>query len=283
MVTERYASGVSATLIAEGRLPLTLAFAAFLATFLITRLVTRMIRAGRGPFRNVSAGGTHIHHVVPGIILTMVGGFLAVAAGAHTVSRCIAAVLFGIGAGLVLDEFAMIVHLDDVYWSEQGRASVEVTVLAAAAVGLAITGFVPFDATGPDGTGPADYAFWAVWTLIIVGVSAITFAKGKFRLGVIGILVLPVSLTGAIRLARPNSPWARRFYRGKPRKQQRAAVRAQRHDARWAPLRRRFGDLVAGAPAEAPAPEPSTWRTRRPSHAGGAHRLRRTKAAPQGS
>ncbi|GAA4957826.1 hypothetical protein GCM10023238_25670 [Streptomyces heliomycini] len=52
--------------------------------------------------------------------------------------------LFGIGAGLVLDEFALILHLDDVYWTEAGRKSVEAVVLTAALVGLLLAGFAPF-------------------------------------------------------------------------------------------------------------------------------------------
>lgn len=68
-----------------GKLPLLLALGAFVLTFVITRVVTRLIRAGKGPFGNVKAGGVHIHHVVPGVVLTLVGGFGAVA-GAGTVS-----------------------------------------------------------------------------------------------------------------------------------------------------------------------------------------------------
>lgn len=56
--------------------------------------------------------------------------------------------VFGIGAGLVLDEFALILHLDDVYWSEAGRKSVEAVVLTAALVGLVLAGFTPFGVDG---------------------------------------------------------------------------------------------------------------------------------------
>lgn len=118
-------------IIEPGKLPLLLALAAFVLTFLITRVVTRMIRAGKGPFGNVKAGGMHIHHVVPGVVLTVVGGFGAVASGQSGFGAGLCAVLFGMGAGLVLDEFALILHLDDVYWTEAGRQSVEVVVLTA--------------------------------------------------------------------------------------------------------------------------------------------------------
>lgn len=123
-----------------GKLPLLLALTAFVLTFVVTRVITRLIRAGKGPFGNVQAGGVHIHHVVPGVVLTVVGGFGAVASDRHGAGGAIAAVVFGIGAGLVLDEFALILHLDDVYWSAEGRKSVEVVVITAALVGLLLGG-----------------------------------------------------------------------------------------------------------------------------------------------
>src|SRR5919106_733639 len=131
-------------IVEPGKLPLLLALTAFVLTFLITRVITRTIRAGKGPFGNVSAGGVHVHHVVPGVILTVVGGFGAVASSRYGVGSAVFAVVFGIGAGLVLDEFALILHLADVYWTEAGRKSVEVVVLTAALVGLFLAGFAPF-------------------------------------------------------------------------------------------------------------------------------------------
>jgi hypothetical protein len=262
------------TVIRDGRLPLLLAFAALLLTFLITRTITRLIRAGRGPFGNVSAGGLHIHHVVPGIVLTLIGGVLAIGAGGNIVARSIAGVLFGMGAGLVLDEFAMIVHLDDVYWSEQGRVSVEATVLAVAVVGLAVTGSVPFDASSPSGPTVGDRVGWVVAIVLMVVVTGITFAKGKFRIGVIGVLVPVVNVVAACRLARPGSPWAERFYRDHPRKLHRATVRAARHDARWDPLRRRLEDTLGGRPSPSPSPPSAAVRTRT-TVSGARHTLRR--------
>ena len=108
--------------IAAGKLPLMLCFLAFVLTFVLTRTITRLIRDGRGPFRNhVTAGGTHIHHAVPGIILLITGAFTAVGGPDSLGWRSFAAVAVGVGTSLVLDEFALILHLQDVYWS--GRAS----------------------------------------------------------------------------------------------------------------------------------------------------------------
>lgn len=81
--------------------------------------------------------------MVPGVVLSVVGGFGAVASGKQGFAAGACAVVFGVGAGLVLDEFALILHMDDVYWTEQGRQSVEVVVLTAALVLLVLGGFSP--------------------------------------------------------------------------------------------------------------------------------------------
>jgi hypothetical protein len=88
-----------------------LCFLAFVVTFAVTRMITRLIRDGRGPFRDQVAGGTHIHHAVPGLILLIVGAFTSVGAPDALGWECVAAVLIGIGVSLVLDEFALILHL----------------------------------------------------------------------------------------------------------------------------------------------------------------------------
>ena len=135
-------------MIAPGKLPLMLCFLAFVVTFVVTRTITRMIRDGRGPFRNhVTASGTHIHHSVPGIILLIIGAFTAVGGPDSLGWRSFAAVAVGIGTSLVLDEFALILHLQDVYWSGEGQLSVEAVSLTAACLGLALAGFSPFGIT----------------------------------------------------------------------------------------------------------------------------------------
>lgn len=112
---------------------------AFLLTFLIIRSITHAIRRGSRLVRNVKVGGQHIHHLVPGILLLLISGYLAVAlhsrGGVGTVS-----VLFGVGAALTLDEFALWLHLRDVYWEQQGRRSVDAVVVAAIIGGLVLIG-----------------------------------------------------------------------------------------------------------------------------------------------
>lgn len=67
-----------------GKLPLLLALSAFVLAFAVTRVITRMIRAGKGPFRNVTPGGLHVHHAVPGVILMTVGGFTGIASAGRS-------------------------------------------------------------------------------------------------------------------------------------------------------------------------------------------------------
>ncbi|MER5951406.1 hypothetical protein ABT127_35770 [Streptomyces sp. NPDC001904] len=229
-----------------GKLPVLLALVTFIATFLITRTITRLIRAGRGPFRNISPGGLHIHHVVPGIVLMVVGGFGAVGSGRHGLGACLFAVLFGIGAGLVLDEFALVLHLDDVYWTDQGRQSVEVVVLAAALGGLVVSGFSPLGVNDMTQDEQHDRAALIVSLTLNFLFVLVTLLKGKMRMALVGVLVPFVAWYGAVRLARPDSAWARRCYRRRPRARARSTLRAYKHDRRWVRISRRFQDLVGG-------------------------------------
>lgn len=114
----------------------------FSATFGLARLSTHMIRArgeGRaGPFRNFRYGTTHIHHFVPGILLAFLSGTASILSRDPRLDPWLA-IPFGAGAALTLDESALLLQLDDVYWTEDGVLSVQITLttialLAAAAV-----------------------------------------------------------------------------------------------------------------------------------------------------
>ncbi|MFD3666167.1 hypothetical protein ACFWVF_37115 [Streptomyces sp. NPDC058659] len=233
-------------IVEPGKLPTLLALTSFVLTFLVTRTVTRLIRAGKGPFKNVSSGGLHIHHVVPGVVLAVIGGFGAVGSGRHGLGAAVFAVVFGIGAGLVLDEFALILHLDDVYWTDDGRKSVEVVVLTAALVGLALSGFSPLgvdDLTADERQDRVTFLLTVALNFLLV---LITLVKGKFRMAVMGVLVPFVAIVGAVRLARSGSWWSRRFYGRRHRARARSRIRTYRHDKRWTKVRRRFQDLIGG-------------------------------------
>ncbi|MEW2806516.1 hypothetical protein AB0929_05225 [Streptomyces massasporeus] len=240
-------------IIEPGKLPLLLALVAFVLTFLVTRLITRLIRAGKGPFGNVSSGGVHVHHVVPGVILTIIGGFGAVAGGRHGFGSCLAAVLFGIGAGLVLDEFALVLHLADVYWTPNGRKSVEMVVLTASLVGLLLIGFSPLGVNDLNEDQQQNRAVVLVNVLVNFAFALLSLFKGKVRLAVVGVIIPFVALVGAVRLARPTSPWAKRFYRNRPRARARSALRSYHHDRRWATPMRAVQDWIGGAPDPEPA------------------------------
>jgi hypothetical protein len=129
----------------ERRERLFLASLSFLLTFGIVRGITSMIRAGVGPFHNVSAGGTHIHHLVWGILLLIVVGYvwlLEVGVGSNWIAT-LTAVAFGIGAALTLDEFALWLNLSDVYWERQGRESIDAVLIFAGLLSAGVWGW-PF-------------------------------------------------------------------------------------------------------------------------------------------
>ncbi|MFD5518403.1 hypothetical protein [Streptomyces sp. NPDC127066] len=240
-------------IVEPGKLPLFLALASFVVTFAVTRVIVRMIRAGKGPFGNVKAGDLHIHHVVPGVVLTVIGGFGAVAGSRYGFWPCASAVVFGVGTGLVLDEFALILHLDDVYWTEDGRKSVEVVVLTAALVGLMLSGFSPLGVNDLSDQEAQNRASAIVTIVLNFFFALLTLSKGKARTAIFGVIVPLVALVGAVRLAKPASPWAKRFYRNRPRTRARARLRAYRHDRRWAGPARRVQEWIGGKPDPAAA------------------------------
>jgi hypothetical protein len=136
------ADGYQRHIIDDGKQLQLLILVAFLVTFCVVRVITHAIRAGRWRrvFHNLSSpGGTHFHHLVPGIILLLVSGFFGIGLPDDT-WRVPFAVMFGVGAALTLDEFALWLHLEDVYWAKEGRQSVDAVVVAATLITLAILG-----------------------------------------------------------------------------------------------------------------------------------------------
>ncbi len=126
----------------ERRERLFLASLGFLLTFAIVRVITHLIRAGIGPFHNVSSGGLHIHHLVWGIVLLLVVGYVWLVEAGTTSSllSSLTAVAFGVGAALTLDEFALWLNLQDVYWTGPGRASIDAVVIFASLLSVGIWG-----------------------------------------------------------------------------------------------------------------------------------------------
>lgn len=119
----------------------------FAATFALTRLVTHAIRAGRGPFRNVTPGGRHIHHMTFGICGLIGVGWawlndIGIGSSGPAASRATAAV-YGAGSALTLDEFALWLNLKDDYWSREGRESIDAVVAFGSLLTIAATGRRP--------------------------------------------------------------------------------------------------------------------------------------------
>jgi hypothetical protein len=176
----------------------------------------------------------------------MLSGFIAFAVQPFSPWFEICAGLFGVGVGLTLDEFALWLYLDDVYWSEEGRSSVDAVVFAAIIGGLVIVGLTPLDTSG--GT----IAVILVTVLIELAICGFVALKGKYTAAVTGMFFAPIAFVAAIRLAKPGSWWAKRHYSEGSAKAITAQKRKERHDRRV----RRFQDLVGGAPS-LPSPRAS--------------------------
>src|SRR3954449_11760396 len=110
--------------------------ASFVVTVVVSRYVTARIRAGRGRFSDVAVGALHIHHMVWGVGLVLLCGTVAFACRPAFPYDVAPAVGFGAGAALMLDEFALILYVRDVYWAEEGRLSLAAVLVMAVAVGM---------------------------------------------------------------------------------------------------------------------------------------------------
>src|ERR1700759_13085 len=156
-----------------------------------------------------SASGVPLHPLGFGIVAMMIAGALGFLSFGRSPHTEICAAFFGIGAGLTIDEFALWVHLEDVYWSEQGRSSIDATVIAVAAMGLILVGLSPFTFE----TDSASAVIGSVITAIIVfGSALICFLKGRIMHGTVGIFFFPIAIYGACRIGKPTSIWGRHRY-----------------------------------------------------------------------
>jgi len=222
----------------------------FVGSFAFIRMSTRLQRSSRVPWwpgSIVSDSGVHLHHLVFGIVTMMAAGACGFAAFGNSPWTEICAFAFGIGAGLTIDEFALWVYLDDVYWAKEGRSSIDATVIAAALMLLALLGFTPFTIEEGDVSAILGTVLSALVVFLLV---AICFAKGRVLHGSIGFFIFPIALYGACRLGKPGSAWARRRYgERRPGKQERAEARFPR-DRRTERFKEAFRDIVGGKPSE---------------------------------
>lgn len=238
-------------LVDTGRAQAAWALFAFLLTFTAARAITRRIRAKQastqpddGGLSDVHIGGIHIHHQVWGILLVLLSGLLQFRYAPSSPWAEVLAVMFGAGAALTLDEFALWLHLDDVYWGPEGRKSIDAIMLGGALGVVLLMQTSPIGAE-PERTG-GELARWTY--LASVGfhlvMAILCFLKGKLATGLIGIVVPLVAFVGAIRLAKPGSTWAVRRYG--ERKADRARKRfGPTYDKRW----NRIRDALGGQPS----------------------------------
>jgi len=170
--------------------------AAFLISFLFIRTSARLMRSPKVPWWPGSVtteSGLHIHHLVWGIVLILLSGFLGFALAPRSPWSEILAGAFGVGAGLTLDEFALWVRLEDVYWSQQGRSSLDAVVVAALIGGLVVLGLAPFG-TSDAAAGESIAVAVGIDLLFVV----LAIIKGKPLLGMIGLFIPPVALVAAL-------------------------------------------------------------------------------------
>jgi hypothetical protein len=222
----------------------------FVGSFAFIRMSTRIIRSESvswWPGNIESETGVHLHHLVFGIVTMMVAGTLGFVSDGGSPFTEICALLFGVGVGLTIDEFALWVHLEDVYWEREGRSSIDATVIAGSLMLLMVLGVSPVTIE----SGSVSAVLGSILgALIAFAFVAICFLKGRVLHGTIGIFVVPVAIYGAWRIGKPSSAWARRRYgERRPAKQAKA-------DSRFSPDRRTerfkegFRDIVGGKPSE---------------------------------
>jgi lysyl-tRNA synthetase class 2 len=238
-IVDLYRDGIVDT----GRETQFLFFVSFLVSFGFIRTSAHMIRAQVSWWPgNVQVGGTHIHHLVWGILLLLVCGYVGVAIHPGDPWRDIVAVGFGIGTGLTLDEFALWLNLKDVYWSQQGRRSIDAVLIAAGVSGVVLVGLQGWiDAT----TAVANGVEPTVGSIGVLGVilAIVNAAKEKFGMAIVSLLVPVAGVPSAFRLAKPNSVWAKLFYHRDRQEGSETRFAGSRGEPFW----KRGGELMAKA------------------------------------
>jgi hypothetical protein len=230
----------------DGRQRAFICLAAFLIAFFLIRTSARMTRRFTWwPGGVETEGGMHLHHLVWGICLMLTAGFIGVSVHLENPWGGIIAGAFGVGAGLTFDEFALWTRLKDVYWSDEGRSSIEAVGFVAVMGTLFVIGVQPFSLDDPKAAASVSSAI-AISLLIAV----IAFLKRRILLGSVGLFIVPLGLYAALRVGHPRSPWARWFYKPGSRRMAVAEERFNDPDRWSARLQRRLLDAVGGRPTE---------------------------------
>jgi hypothetical protein len=230
-----------------GKEPELLFLVSFLVTFGFIRTSAYMIRDQVSWWPgNVQVGGTHIHHLVWGICTLLIVGYLEIAISPESPWHEYLAVLFGIGTGLTLDEFALWLNLKDVYWSEQGRRSIDAVIVMATFAAIMLIGFKAWLDVAKGVEDAIVSVAGSVW-IITIALVIVNFTKEKFVTGVVGLFVPVVALVGALRLGRAHSPWAKWFY-----SDEKKAKAAHRFEREQAPFEQMW-DRMRGKSTHSPA------------------------------
>jgi hypothetical protein len=195
----------------------------FLLSWAFIRTSAHMIRAQVSwwPGNVSTKGGTHIHHLVWGILLLLVMGYLGISFDLGSPWIELVAVGFGVGMGLTLDEFALWLNLQDVYWSEKGRQSIDAVVVTTCLLFITLLGLqflidvheaalVLLGVGGDRLDGGETTLFLLPWQVFGLALAIVCLLKGKLFMAIVGIFVPLVALIGAVRPARPESRWERR-------------------------------------------------------------------------
>lgn len=113
----------------------------FTSTFTTVRVITYSIKDGKGPLHDIKAGGVHLHHYLWGILTVSAVGGVALRGDDRFRRHPLVAAAYGAGLALIVDEFALLLDLQDVYWAKQGRLSVDVAIGMIAGAGSALAGW----------------------------------------------------------------------------------------------------------------------------------------------
>ena len=203
------ADGYRTAIVDTGKQPELLLLVSFLLSFGFIRTSAHLIRA-QVPWwpGNVDIKGTHIHHLVWGIVLILVLGYVTIALDPGSPWRELLAVGFGIGMGLTLDEFALWLDLRDVYWLPEGRKSIDAVIVAVTFGALLLLGVRVWVELAHDTEAAVKLLLTgsAAFAVLFAVVNAL---RGRYVAAAVSLVVPLAGLVLAILLpAKPRSIWA---------------------------------------------------------------------------
>jgi hypothetical protein len=194
----------------------------FLLSWGFIRTSAHMIRAQVSwwPGNVETKGGTHVHHMFWGILLLLSMGYIGLSFDLGTPWIELVAIGFGIGMGLTLDEFALWLNLEDVYWAPKGRQSIDAVIATTVLLAITLIGarfwidayeavLVLSGIGGDELTGGETTLFLVAWQLVGACMALVCFLKRKIVVGILGLFFPIVALIGALRPAKPGSRWER--------------------------------------------------------------------------